>query len=102
MASDASVVIDRYVTDTLMRDLVGHDRSPSAFLVYLALWGRGAVGRRAPVRMSLNELAEETGLSKSAVQAGLRNLARRKLAAVTHASPTAVAEFRLLRPWRKR
>ncbi|HEX4439899.1 MAG TPA: helix-turn-helix domain-containing protein [Thermoanaerobaculia bacterium] len=97
-----SVRLDAYVLDTLMADLVGHDRSPSSFLVYLALWGRGAAGRRAPVRMSLGEIAEETGLSKSAVQAGVRNLARRKLATVAHASKTAVAEFRLLRPWRRR
>ena len=29
--------IDDYVIDTLMADLVGHDRQPSAFLVYLSL-----------------------------------------------------------------
>ena len=31
-----------YVLDTLMADLVGHDRQPSAFLVYLHLWRRTA------------------------------------------------------------
>jgi len=97
-----SVRLDRYVLETLMADLVGHDRSASSFLVYLALWMRGAAGRRAPVRMSLGELAEETGLSKSAVQAGLRNLVRRRLLSATHANRTAVAEYRVLRPWRKR
>jgi DNA-binding MarR family transcriptional regulator len=97
-----SVRLDRYVLDTLMADLVGHDRSASSFLVYVALWARGAAGRTAPVRLSLGELAEETGLSKSAVQAGVRNLARRKLIVATHASRTAVAEYRLLRPWRRR
>lgn len=97
-----SVRLDRYVLDTLMADLVGHDRSPSSFLVFLALWSRGAAGRSAPVRLSLAELAEETGLSKSAVQAGVRNLVRRRLVAATHANRTAVAEYRALRPWRKR
>jgi len=96
-----AVRIDRYVLDTLMADLVGHDRSASSFLVYLALWTRGGAGRRAPVRLSLAELAEETGLSKSAVQAGVRNLVRRRLLSASHASRTAVAEFRVLRPWRR-
>src|ERR1041385_7594092 len=32
--------LDRYVIDVLMRDLVGHDHTPSAFLVYLWLWAR--------------------------------------------------------------
>jgi hypothetical protein len=31
----STVPIDAYILDTLMRDLVGHDRQPSAFLVYL-------------------------------------------------------------------
>ena len=32
-----TVQLDAYVLDTLMRDLTGHDRQPSAFLVYLSL-----------------------------------------------------------------
>ena len=43
--------LDEYVLDVLMRDLVGHDKSPSAFLVYLHIWsqteGRGMESRRA-------------------------------------------------------
>ena len=35
-----TVPVDAYVLDTLMADLVGHDRQPSAFLVYLFLWRR--------------------------------------------------------------
>ena len=27
--------LDRYVVDVLLRDLVGHDHSPAAFIVYL-------------------------------------------------------------------
>ncbi len=38
-----TVAIDAYILDALMRDLVGHDRRPSAFLVYLYLW-RAAMG----------------------------------------------------------
>ncbi len=38
MAMDTvTIPIDPYVLDTLMRDLIGHDRRPSAYLVYLAL-----------------------------------------------------------------
>ncbi len=29
--------LDPYVTDVLMRDLVGHDRKPTSFLLYLWL-----------------------------------------------------------------
>jgi hypothetical protein len=32
-----TLVIDPYVLDTLMRDLVGHDRRPASYLVYLAI-----------------------------------------------------------------
>ena len=30
--------LDEYIIDGLMPDLVGHDRPPLAFLVYLLLW----------------------------------------------------------------
>ena len=54
-------------------DLVGHNRAPGAFLVYLVLWAElyRSEQRRAP--MSLRRLAENSGLSKSAVQAALRS-----------------------------
>jgi hypothetical protein len=93
--------LDRYVLDTLMADLVGHDRSPSSFLVYLALWARASGRRRMVAWASHRELAEETGLSKSAVQAAVRNLLRRRLVAAAHASPTAVPEYTVHRPWRR-
>jgi len=95
-----AIRLDRYILETLMPDLVGHDRSPSSFLVYLTLWLRTR-GRRPPLtRISHRELAEETGLSKSAVQAAIRNLTRRRLITAAHASPTAVPEYRVMRPWR--
>lgn len=97
-----AIRLDRYVLDSLMADLVGHDRSPSSFLVYLALWARMGMRRGAKARLSHRELAEETGLSKSSVQAAVRNLARRRLIAVERASATAVPEYRVLRPWVRR
>ena len=33
-----TVPIDDYVLDVLMRDLVGHDHQPAAFLAYLYLY----------------------------------------------------------------
>jgi DNA-binding MarR family transcriptional regulator len=96
-----TIRLDRYVVDTLMADLVAHDRSPSSFLVYLALVAR-ARGRRPAVRASHRELAEDTGLSKSSVQAAVRNLVRRRLVVVGRDSKTAVPEYTVLRPWRRR
>jgi DNA-binding GntR family transcriptional regulator len=98
----SAIRVDSYVLGTLMADLVGHDRSPSSFLVYLALWARTGGSRGAMARMSHRDLAEETGLSKSAVQAAVRNLARRRLITFTRASATAVPEYTIQRPWIRR
>lgn len=97
-----AIRLDRYVLDSLMADLVGHDRSPSSFLVYLALWARTGARRGARTRFSHRQLAEEAGLSKSSVQAAIRNLARRRLITVERASATAVPEYSVLRPWSRR
>jgi len=66
-----AVPIDDYVLDVLMRDIVGHDRQPAAYLVYVWLYGKAARAHWKPVAASLRSLAEETGLSKSAVQTAL-------------------------------
>lgn len=92
--------LDAYVLDTLMADLVLHDRQPSAFLVYLQLWYRSA-GRRDAPRISHQDMADATGLSKSAVQAAMRTLARRRLVRVTRTSATDVPAYAVLRPWRR-
>jgi hypothetical protein len=92
--------VDTYVLETLMADLVLHDRQPSAFLVYLQLLSRSA-GRRRGVRLSHQEMAHLTGLSKSAVQKAVRTLARRRLIRSTRTSSTAVPEYVVLQPWRR-
>ena len=92
--------VDAYVIDTLMPDLVLHDRQPSAFLVFLQLWCRAA-GRRPVVRVSHARLAEATGLSRSAVQGAVRTLLRRRLVRVQRSAPTAVPEYTVLHPWRR-
>ena len=97
-----TVAIDPYLTDVLMRDLVGHDRAPSAFLVYLWLWRMNRGEGRERIGASLQTIATQTGLSKSAVQAAVRHLARRQLVAATRASVTAAPVYEVLEPWRRR
>lgn len=82
-----------------MRDLIGHDRSPSAYLVYLHLWSQSVGRRKKSARLSHQSIAGATGLSKSAVQVGIRLLTRRRLVSVHRDSPTAVPEYRVARPW---
>ncbi len=96
------VPVDGYVFQTLMRDLVGHDRRPAAYLLYLYLWSRGAARRGGGVPMSLSELAGETGMSKSAVQAGLRHLRNRRLLRSEREHATARPMHALLKPWIRR
>ena len=93
--------VDPYVIDTLMPDLVGHDRQPSAFLVYLFLWRRTQGTGTADVRVALRDVAEGTGLSKRSVQDALTRLVRRGLVAVAREGITAVAVYTVSRPWRR-
>ena len=95
------IAVDEYLLTVLMRDLVGHDRSPSGFLIYLHLWGETKRPREHWVRTSHQAMAEATGLSKSAVQGAIRALKARELLRVRKDSPTATPEYRLLRPWRR-
>jgi Helix-turn-helix domain len=96
------VRVDSYLMDSLMPDLVGHDRQPSAFIVYLYLAHRAARERGRTVAVSLQVLAVDTGLSKSAVQRGLQTLVRRRLLRVEKTSRTAVPSYAVLRPWIRR
>ncbi len=97
-----TVPIDDYVLDVLMRDIVGHDQQPAAFLIYLFLYGRTTRQRWQPVKASLRMLADETGLSKSAVQTALAKLRFRELVATSRDHRTAVPSHRVLRHWRKK
>jgi hypothetical protein len=92
-------MIDDYITDVLLRDLVGHDRRPVSFLVYLWLAAEQA-RRGASVQISYQELAENIGVSKSSVQAAVSWLRRRKLLSATKKNVTAVPQYTALTPWR--
>src|SRR6185312_169380 len=72
------VPVDAYVLDSLMPDLVGHDRRPSALLVFLYLWRKTRGGTRSTV-VSLAMMADGTGLAKRSVQTALDHLRRRDL-----------------------
>jgi CRP-like cAMP-binding protein len=92
-------LIDAYVIDVLMPDLVGHDRRPATFLVYLFLLRQAAKKRRDTVSISLQTIATKTGLSKSTVQTALRHLRRRRLVDPGIAATVTAPVRRILRPW---
>ena len=94
-----SVPVDAYVLDVLLRDLVGHDKQPAAFLVYLHLYGLAARSKWRPVESSLRDIAEATGLSKSAAQTALDLLRRRELIATRIRYRTAKPRHRVLLHW---
>ncbi len=93
----SSLALDQYVVDVLMPDLVGHDRSQSAFIVYLYLWRTSSA--RGRVQVSYATMASHTGLSKASAQRAVALLKRRKLVAITKSTPTSVPEYRVARPW---
>jgi hypothetical protein len=95
-----TIPVDDYVLDVLMRDLIGHDRQPAAYLVYLYLYGQATRKKWKPIAASLRTLADATGLSKSAIQTALANLRRRELIATTRHHATATSRHRVLRHWR--
>ncbi len=92
-----TIAVDAYVLDVLMADLVGHDRKPSAFLVYLHLGSKAS--RHGTVATSLQRIATETGLSKSSVQAAIRHLKRRQLLETPAGTPPGEPLRRVLKPW---
>jgi predicted regulator of amino acid metabolism with ACT domain len=95
------ISFDDYVIDVLMRDLVGHDRRPVSFLVYLWL----AVEQRrrnGAVEISYQELAENVGVSKSSAQAAVSWLIRRKLLSSAKKTVTATPRYTTLKTWKSR
>jgi hypothetical protein len=93
------ITLDAYLLDGLLPDIVGHDRRPSSFIVYLHLYRHASQQANWSVRASHQSIADATGLSRSAVQGALTHLQKRQLVASTRAHPTAVPLHRVLRPW---
>lgn len=92
-------VIDDYITDVLMRDLVGHDRKPASFLVYL--WLATEQARQcSEVSASYEHIAESIGISKSSAQAAVRWLIKRKLLSVKKQTVTSTPTYAVRSPWR--
>jgi hypothetical protein len=94
-------VLDDYITETLMRDLVGHDRKPVSFLVYLWLAAEQA---KTPSELcvSYQQVAESVGISKSSAQAAVRWLLKRRLLAVKKQTVTATPVYTVRSPWVER
>lgn len=96
----STITYDRYVIDTLMRDLIGHDHRPAAFAVYL--WLDAEQQRlHEPVAISYATLSEQTGLSRSAAQGAVTWLLQRGLLASKHATVTATPVYTTLKPWKR-
>jgi DNA-binding MarR family transcriptional regulator len=95
------ISVDDYVIDVLMRDLVGHDRSPVSFLVYLWI---ASEQRRSDgvVQASYQQIAESIGVSKSSAQTAVGRLIKRELLTSTKKNVTATPRYRVLTPWRDR
>jgi len=102
VAAAPAIALDTYVLDVLMRDLVGHDKKPSAFIVYLYLAVRIEREMTHSVQASYGAIAAATGLSKSAVQHAIAHLKKRKLVLVARDSSTSTPQYRLHRHWRLR
>jgi hypothetical protein len=95
------IALDPYVFDVLLQDLVGHDKSPAAFVLYVWLWSVTRGIDRPSAFLSYQMMTDRTGLSKSAIQRGVAWLERRELIKVRRASATAVPEYAVLAPWRR-
>jgi hypothetical protein len=91
--------IDPHVVEVLLPDLIGHDKRPSSFVLYLWLYAMTTgVGRKSAF-FSYQMLTDRTGLSKRAVQRAVEHLRRRQLIRVSRKSPTAVPEYTVVTPW---
>ncbi len=95
------MILDPYLLETLMPDLVGHDRMASAYLVYLQLYRRTHGANSLSVSVALLDIAEWTGLSKRTVQHAVTHLVNRNLLSVTRETLTSVPTYSVHRPWRR-
>ena len=95
-------ILDPYVLDVLMPDLVGHEHAPSAFLIYVYLWHRIEAAEGRAVQLSYATMGLDTGLSRITAQRAIALLLRRQLISATTVSRTSVPSYLVLRPWAAR
>jgi len=93
--------LDPHVVDVLLPDLVGHDKRPSSFVLYLWLYAMTKGLGRKSAFFSYQMLSDRTGLSKRALQRAVEHLRRRQLIRVARKAPTAVPEYAVATPWLK-
>jgi len=93
------IKLDEYVLDSLMRDLVGHDRRPVSYLVYLWLAAEQQKQKKS-VSISYSNLAESVGVSKSSAQSAVAWLMHRRLITSTKAAVTATPSYTVQTPWK--
>jgi DNA-binding MarR family transcriptional regulator len=91
--------VDPHIIESLMPDLVGHDRRPSAYLLFVFLWSRTHATGNASASIALTDIAEATGLGKRTVQQAVAWLVYRKLLVVQRDRSTDVGTFTVLTPW---
>lgn len=96
-----AIELDPYIVFTLMRDLAGHDKKPSAFLVLLYLWGLARGAPQARVSVSYQDLADAIGISKSAAQEAIYHLTERRIIKVSLKHGTAIPEYTVNPSWRR-
>src|SRR5262249_7392882 len=95
------LTLDPYIVDTLMRDLIAHDRAPTTFVVFLWLWRQTRAQGRERVGASLADIARATGLLKSSVADAVKRLTRRRLIAAARAGPTVAPIYQVNETWKR-
>ena len=93
------LTFDAHVMGVLLPDLVGHDKRPTAFVLYVWLWAMTRGVSRKTAFFSYQTLSDGTGMSKSSVQRAAAWLEHRQLIRVRRKSATAVPEYAVLTPW---
>ena len=96
------LVVDPYLADVLLADLVGHDRQPAAFCLYFWLFAMTRARGRRAAHFSYATLSDNTGLSKSSVRRAAQWLERRALLQLRKTTATSVPEYAVLTPWASR
>jgi len=97
-----TIELDPYVVFTLMRDLTGHDKKPSAFLVFLYLWSLARGSSQTRISISYQDLSDAIGISKSTAQSAIYHLTERRFIKVSLKHGTSIPEYTVQQTWRRK